>query len=230
MSYKFEQLSDSVFVCTSNEHTFGTDAMLLSEFCGARRKDVVCELGTGCGIIAEQLCVTDNPKKIYAVDVQVQAIEQLKLGIEKSGITNIVPILADLKDISTAVGKKMPIQLDEQVDLVVCNPPYKRAGHGIISGSEADKIARHETLCTIYDICKTAARILKFGGRLCLCNRPERLCDVMDAMRKNGIEHKRLKFVSKRPDTAPWLFLIEGKYGGSPFLNVEPQLYIMEEK
>lgn len=230
MSYKFEQLSDTIFVCTSAEHTFGTDAMLLSEFCNARRKDIVCELGTGCGIIAEQLCVTDNPKKIYAVDVQKTAIEQLKLGIEKSGITNIVPILADLKDISTAVGKKMPVMLDEQVDLVVCNPPYKRAGDGIISETDADKIARHETLCTIYDICQTASRILKFGGRLCLCNRPERLCDVIDAMKKSGIEPKRLKFVSKRSDTAPWLFLIEGKLGGAPFLSVEPQLYIMEEK
>lgn len=230
MSYKFEQLSDSVFVCTSNEHTFGTDAMLLSKFCNARRKDVVCELGTGCGIIAEQLCVSYAPKKIYAVDVQDRAIEQLKMGIEKSGLNNIVPILADLKELSTAVGKKMPVMIDEQVDLVVCNPPYKKAGDGIISDSDADKIARHETLCTIYDICEASARLLKYGGRLCLCNRPERLCDVMEAMRRSGIEPKRLCFVSKRPDTAPWLFLIEGKYGGAPFLNVEPQIYIMEEK
>ena len=229
MSYKFEQLSESIYVCTSKEHTFGTDAMLLAEFCAHRRKDIVCELGTGCGIIAEQLCVSDSPKKIYAVDVQTKAIEQLKLGIEKSKLDNIVPICTDLKELSCEGGKKKAVMLSEKVDLIVCNPPYKRANAGIISDSSADKIARHETLCTIDDICEASARLLKYGGRLCICNRPERLCDVMVAMRNNKIEPKRLCFVSKKSDTAPWLFLIEGKYGGSPFLQIEPQRYIMEE-
>lgn len=64
------------------------------------------------------------------------------------------------------------------------------------------------------------------GGRLCVCNRPERLSDVIFAMKSNNIEPKRIRFVSKNPDEAPWLFLIEGKKGSKPFMKVEPQLYI----
>ena len=104
-----------------------------------------------------------------------------------------------------------------------CNPPYKAYQAGIESQLTAQKIARHEVLCNIYDICRSAKRLLRFGGRLCICNRPERLADCMDAMRQNGIEPKRLQFVAKAPDAQPWLFLLEGRSGGNPFLNVLPQ-------
>ncbi|MDE7288925.1 MAG: methyltransferase, partial [Oscillospiraceae bacterium] len=63
---------------------------------------------------------------------------------------------------------------------------------------------------------------------LCICNRPERLADVISAMKNNDIEPKNLRFVSKTPDHPPWLFLIEGKKGGKPFMKVLPQLYINE--
>ena len=227
-NFKYEQLSDSIFVCTSKEHTFGTDAMLLSKFCQHKKSDIICELGTGCGIIAEELCVINKPKKIYAVDIQEKAIEQLKLGIQKSNLDCIIPILADLKNLSCVGGKKKPVMLDCKVDLVVCNPPYKRANSGIVSDSDADKIARHEIMCNIDDVCKTAARLLNYGGRLCICNRPERLCDCLVSMRENNIEPKRICFVSKSASTAPWLFLIEGKYGGAPFLQVEPPIFMEE--
>ncbi len=59
-----------------------------------------------------------------------------------------------------------------------------------------------------------------------MCNRPERLSDVIFAMKNNDIEPKRLRMVSKNPEEAPWLFLIEGKKGSKPFMKIEPQLYI----
>lgn len=47
----FEKLSESVKIYVSDEHKFGTDAFLLSDFAAHRRRDRVCDLGTGCGII-----------------------------------------------------------------------------------------------------------------------------------------------------------------------------------
>lgn len=110
------------------------------------------------------------------------------------------------------------------MDVVTCNPPYKSGGRGILSETASDpQIARHETLCTIGDICTAAARLLKYGGRLCICQRPERLPDVMEAMRQNDIEPKRLRFVQQREHTAPWLFLLEGRRGGKPFYRWRPR-------
>ena len=48
-------------------------------------------------------------------------------------------------------------------------------------------------------------------------------------MKKNDMEPKRLRFVSKNPQSAPWLFLIEGKKGSKPYLKVLPQLYVWTE-
>ena len=63
-------------------------------------------------------------------------------------------------------------------------------------------------------------------GRFCLCQRPERLTDVLLAMRQNGLEPKRLRWVQQRSEKAPWLFLAEGKAGAKPGLVTEPPLIV----
>lgn len=226
---KYEKLKKGIEICVTKEHRFGTDAFLLADFADLRRKDRVCDLGTGCGIIPMLMEIKFEPKEIFCVDIQPQAIEQLNLSIERSignsectaDLSKLVPICADLKEL----WKDAPLG---QLDAVTCNPPYKAAKCGIESEMTAQKIARHEILCNINDVCRAADRLLKFGGKLCLCNRPERLADVISAMQKNHIEPKALRFVSKTPSDAPWLFLIEGKKGSKPFMKVLPQLYITE--
>lgn len=220
-SYRMESLSDAIQVCVSPQHRFGTDAFLLTDFSRYRRKDLVCDLGTGCGIIPMIMQRQDPPKRIYGVDIQPQAIAQFELSIRESGISNVIPVCADLRELW--IGAPM-----QTCDLVTCNPPYKASHTGPESEMTAQKIARHEIFCNIDDVCRAANRLLKFGGRLCVCNRPERLADVISAMRKHDIEPKRLRFVSKNPKTAPWLFLLEGRKGGKPFLTVTPQLYVRE--
>ncbi len=217
--FKFEKLSDTMEICISDEHRFGTDAFLLADFAKPRHKDLVCDLCTGSGIVALLMEKNSKPKSIIAVEIQPKAIKQLEMSLEKSGIDNIIPVCADLKD-------KWNGFLEGNVDVVTCNPPYKLNNTGAKNDADAVTIARHEVLCSIDDVCKSAYKMLKFGGRLCVCNRPERLSDVILAMKSNGIEPKRVRFVSKKPENAPWLFLIEGKKGGNPFLKVEPQLYV----
>lgn len=222
MDYTFEKLTDKIYVCASSDHRFGTDAFLLAYFSGYRRKDKVCDLGTGCGIIPLIMQKSGPPQVTYAVDIQEGAIDQLSLGMERSETSGIIPICADLKEL----WDEAPLG---QLDLVTCNPPYKAANAGFESAVTAQRIARHEIMCSIDDVCAAGAKLLKYGGRLCLCNRPERLSDVIFAMKNHGIEPKRLRLVSKNPDEAPWLFLIEGKKGSKPFMKIEPQLYIRTE-
>lgn len=217
--YSMEKLTDDIFVCASSEHRFGTDAFLLTYFSNYRMKDKVCDLGTGCGIIPMIMQKKNPPQITYAVDIQESAIEQLKKGIESSNVKNIVPVLADLK----ILWENAPVGM---LDLVVCNPPYKATNAGIESSVTAQKIARHEIMCNINDVCRSASKLLKFGGRLCMCNRPERLADVITAMKENNIEPKRIRFVSNNAEQSPWLFLIEGKKGSKPFLKIEPPLYM----
>ena len=219
--YSFEILQNNIEICVSKEHKFGTDAFLLADFAKPRHKDKVCDLGTGCGIIPLLMQIKFSPKEIYGVDIQEQAIEQFNITVEKNALENIRPVRADLKELREGCPKA-------SFDVVTCNPPYKAANAGIESLGEAQKIARHEILCNINDVCKAASKLLKFGGKLCICNRPERLADVICAMRENNIEPKLLRFVSKTPDDASWLFLIEGRLGGKPFMKVMPPLFVKE--
>ena len=114
----------------------------------------------------------------------------------------------DLKD-------KNLITQREYFDVVTMNPPYKAENSGIKNGDESAKLARHEIACNIDDITECAARILRFGGRLCICHRPERLSDAIFSMKKNGIEPKRMRFVQKNGESAPWLVLIDGRRVGT---------------
>ena len=219
--FSFELLQNDIEICVSKEHKFGTDAFLLADFAKPRHKDKVCDLGTGCGIIPLLMKIKFSPRELYGVDIQEQAIEQFDITVEKNGLENVHPIKADLKELWEGCPKA-------SFDVVTCNPPYKAANAGIESLGEAQKIARHEILCNINDVCRAASRLLKFGGRLCICNRPERLADVICAMRENNIEPKLLRFVSKTPDDASWLFLIEGRLGGKPFMKVMPPLFVQD--
>lgn len=214
--FSYENLGDGIEVCVSDEHRFGTDAFLLADFAKARRKDLVCDFCSGNGIVALLVAKNFSPTHIFAVEIQEKAYEQLNLSKQKSNLLNLTPIKADLKEWRS----------EKELDLITCNPPYKINNTGAKNQSEAVSIARHEVMCTIDDVCKSASKNLKFGGRLCLCNRPERICDTIIAMRSNGIEPKRIRMVSKNSTTAPWLFLIEGKKGAKPFVKIEPQLYV----
>ncbi len=223
MSTNAIPIADGLTVCTSELHRFGTDAVLLAEFSHYRRKDRVCDLGTGCGIIPFLMQRQDPPSEFYAVDIQPEAIAQMQKGLAQSAAiqSEIHPICADLKTLWTDA----PLG---QLDLVTCNPPYKAADSGLTSQLTAQKIARHEILCTITDVCHAAKKLLRFGGRFCMCSRPERLADTMIAMRQANIEPKRLQFVAKAANAAPWLFLLEGRAGGKPFLQVQP-LYVVAD-
>lgn len=219
MSRVFEELKAGLYVCRSEIHGFGTDAFLLTGFSGYRQRDLVCDLGTGCGIIPLLMQRNRPPKQIYAVDIQPDAIEQLRLGIEHSTCNPaITPVCSDLRAL-----ENLPFG---QFDLVTCNPPYKASNAGILSEQEQKQIARHEIAGDISDICAAAAKLLNYHGRFCLCCRPERLADVMCAMRASQIEPKRLRLVCKTPESAPWLFLLEGKKSAKPFLQIEPVLFV----
>lgn len=216
--YKYEYLGSGIRAAVSKEHSFGTDAVLLADFASPKRNEKACDLGTGCGIIPMIWCRNGQAKEITAVELQEKGFLQTCESIRISSVEDKVrAVNHDLKDIKSVLGHA-------SMDIVTMNPPYKAADAGIKSVAKAELIARHEVECNLDDICSTAAYLLNFGGRLCMCNRPERLSDTIVAMKNNGIEPKRLRLVAKTPYTRPWLFLIEGRKGGKPFMNIDPLL------
>ena len=217
--FRKEYLGSGITAFVSDSHSFGTDAVLLAEFSSPSKQSVCCDLGSGCGIIPLLWC-KKKTGKITAVELQELAVEQINAAIEYNSLSErLSAVSADLRELKGSV----PFGC---FDLVTMNPPYKASGAGIESRSGADKIARHETMCTFSDICAAAKKLLNFGGKLCMCIRPERLCELMLEMHSAGIEPKRLRLVAKCPGKAPWLALIEGRRGGKSGITVDPELFV----
>lgn len=220
MEYRYEDLA-GLKIAVSPAHKFGTDAFLLANFCRVRGGETACDLGTGCGIIPMLWLRGDpRPALAYGVEIQQEAHDQLLATVAANGLEQVLlPRLGDLRD-------KAVLPPAGSCHLVSANPPYQAAGTGLLCPDNARRLARHEELCSLEDICGAAARLLRYGGRFCVCQKPERLCDVLEAMRRADLEPKRLRFVQQRPDKAPWLFLCEGRRGGKPFLTLEPPLVV----
>ena len=75
------------------------------------------------------------------------------------------------------------------------NPPYFKAGHGIVNPSDTKTISRHEVACTLRDVLSVSRSALKDGGYFFMVHKPQRLTDVLFEMRSAGLEPKTLKTV-----------------------------------
>ena len=212
-----EDISESLRLIVSDRHTFGTDALLLASFSAPRPGDRMCDFGAGCGIIP--FCwLSEGATHVHAVELQEDACEMLRRSVALNGLEDrFTLVCADLREPPAVLQPN-------SFDLITMNPPYTPLGSGLLSADEAARVARHETNLTPEELCASAAKLLKFGGRFCLCQRPERLTDYLCAMRNAKIEPKRLRFAAVREGKAPWLFLLEGKRGRRPGLTVEPEL------
>ena len=202
---------------------FGIDAVLLANFAkNMKRKNLVVDLCTGTGIVAILLSGKTEVKKIIGVEIQSESAEMAKRSVELNSIQDRVEIInQDLKKLKTIIEAG-------SVDTVTVNPPYMKAGSAIVNDENKMSIARHEVCCTLEDVIKEAARILKTNGEFFMVHKPERLVDIFCTMRKYKIEPKRIRFVHPSVDKPANIVLIEGTRDGKEFLKFEKSLYVYE--
>lgn len=194
---------------------FGTDAVLLSHFAEPRKGDKIVDLGTGTGIIPIVMSSKADVKEIIGIELSKESAQMAKRSVALNQLEEKINIIqADLRSLDGIIPKG-------EFDLVTCNPPYKAEGSGIINEKEPLISARHETTCTLEDVIRTSATLLRFGGRLCMVHKPERLSDIIVLMRKYKIEAKRLHFVLSNMGKEPSLILIEGKRGAKSGIRIK---------
>lgn len=223
INMKQEPLGNGFFINVSKNHTFGTDAVLLADFAASKKVKKHCDLCAGCGIVSMLLLRDRVVSHSDGVEISEEAVllaRSTSFDLEDDGFSVIHADLKELKGI-------LPFG---EYDLVTCNPPYKAEGAGIISDSGSDKVARHETACSLEDVISVSSKLLKSSGRLCLCQRPERLADIICLMRHYKVEPKSVRFVCKKTGEEPWLVLVEGRRDGKSGMRVLPNLYVYDEK
>ena len=197
----------------NNLYKFTSDAILLSRFAQAKANDVVADFCSGSGIVGIHFYgLNPSIKSVTLFEMQKELFDISMQSIKLNNLTNFNAVNCKLQDIGSEYNGKF--------SLVLCNPPYERKKTGIDIEKYNIAVCRHEIELTLSEIIAVAAKKLKFGGRIAMVNRADRLADVISEMKKSNIEPKRLQFVQSKEDKEPYLLMIEGVLGGKSGIKV----------
>lgn len=210
---KPEQLGPYTLEQPEGVFPLGGDTLALGAFATVRPRWRVCDLGTGSGALLLLLAGRESSLSLTGVELDSSAALAAQNNLTSNGLDGQV-LCCDLRRAHLPAGR---------FDLVVSNPPYFAVGRGKSGGS-----ARSEEHCTLDELCAAAARLVKNSGRFALCHRPERLADVLCALRAHGLEPKRLKLLSHAPATSPSTVLVEAVRQGKPGLDIAPMEYMTD--
>lgn len=205
-----------------DQFRLSTDTMVLADFCRLPRAARVCDLGCGCGALSLLLCAGHPDACVTGVELQSVAAHFARENARRNALEDRFRICeGDLRDYRTLLPHGA-------FDAVAANPPYYPTASGKAAQSGALAAARSEATCTLRELCACAAWSLKYGGRFFLVHKPERLADLICALREHALEPKRLRFVRHRPDAPVSLVLLESRLGGKAGLSLEPDLVLYQ--
>lgn len=207
-----------------NKFCFGMDAVLLSGFAEVKEGECALDLGTGTGIIPILLEAKTKGKEFKALEIQEESADMARRSVKINGLENKIEIVTgDIKEASK-------IFKAASFDVVTTNPPYMNNHHGLVNPDLPKAIARHELLCSLEDVIREGAKVLRPGGRFYMVHRPMRLVEIITMLTKYKLEPKRLRLVHPYAGKEPNMVLIEAVRGGKPMLKVEAPLVVYEEK
>ncbi len=208
---------------------FGMDAVLLSGFIceglsHTTESTKIIDLGTGTGIIPLLLHAKTNSRDLTGLEIQERSADMAQRSVDLNDLgADIKIVQGDICNAKEIFGKAV-------FDVVTSNPPYMKPAGGLTNPEDAKAIARHEIKCTFADVASQAAALLKPQGKLFIVHRPERLAELVDTLRENKLEPKRLRMVHSFKDSQATMVLIEASKGGNTFLKVDPPLIIYQSK
>jgi len=156
------------------------DSLRLCEFVrtmpGARGID----LGAGCGILAIVLILEEKAKKMVAMELQESMVNMARRNTALNGLSNrIETSQGDIRQVEKLFEPR-------SFGLALSNPPYRGIERGRPSPSEEKNIARREQACSLQDLVRAAAYLLKPRGVFAFCQLKERWEEIAGALKAHG--------------------------------------------
>lgn len=185
-----------------DKYCFTSDAVALANSVKASAGDTVIDLGTGSGIIAILIAAQTKAGKVIGIELQPDMADMARRSVAYNSLQARVEIEnLKIQDAAKYFG-------NESADVVVTNPPYRKAGSGETSTNPAIALSRSEAAVTLAEIVDSAGKLLRYGGKFYMVHQSERLAEIFYLMKEKKIEPKILRFLN------PQTIIVEGIKGG----------------
>ena len=143
------------FVYGDNLFRPGTDTFLLSSLPRLKPRQRVIDLGCGSGLLGLLLLQRQPELIVTGIDLQPEAVRLVQKAAAENGLSGrLRGQCADLRQVKALFPTG-------SFDLAVSNPPYYPSAGGALSPDDARRTARSEVACTLEDICRASAYLLR---------------------------------------------------------------------
>ena len=216
---------DLKIVQNTDWFAFSLDSVLLANFVTINKntKNII-DLCTGNAPIPIILS-TKTDADITCVELQKEIYDLAKKSIDINKLQDRIKLInMNVRDLTCKYET-------DSFDVITCNPPYFKVKESSnLNDNMIKTIARHEIYLELDDIFSIAKKLLKNNGIISIVHRPDRLVEIIESMRKNNIEPKKIRFVYPKKNTECNIILIEGTKNGKPGLKIMQPLYVHNEK
>jgi tRNA1Val (adenine37-N6)-methyltransferase len=221
MDVTLDTIRDIKIYQSKTGYRFSVDSLLLFDFVDLKKTDTIGDLGAGSGIVGILLARKYHEATVTLFELQQSLIELAERNILLNHLedrVNVTPC-----DLRTSPGAYAEPQ---SYDLVVSNPPFRKMKSGRLNTGEERSIARHEIRLGLDELIKTASYLLRGRGRFSIIYHPNRLSELIAALKKQAMEPKRLRFVHSSVSSEAKMVLLDAVKGGRTGLKVEKPLFL----
>lgn len=207
-----------------NYFNFSLDSILLPNFVSItpNTKNIL-DLCTGNAPIPLVLS-TKTAAKITGIEIQK---EIYNLAIESIKINNLENQIKIKNDDINNISK---IYETDTFDIITCNPPYfKYKEDSLTNDNDIKSVARHEIKMQLEDVFKISKKLLKNNGSICIVHRTDRLIEIIEKMKKNNIEPKRIQLIYPKANSDSNLVMVDGRKNGKSGLKFLKPLIVHNE-
>jgi len=203
---------------------FGEDSVFLAAFAASffggshprsRRSLRTADLGCGCGAVSILLARRLPSADVTGVELVPRIAATATRNARLNGLDGRVRFVrGDVRHL--AVPSPDGPFPHGGFDLVVSNPPYRLPTTPPPFAASELVVAREEVACSLDDLLLAAAKLLRPRGRLVLSHGPDRLPDLMEALRRRHLEPETLRLVIPAEGRAPSCLLVSATANGRP--------------
>ncbi|MBI5904851.1 MAG: methyltransferase [Deltaproteobacteria bacterium] len=202
-------------------YRFSIDSVILAGFAAPFARGRVLDLGTGCGVLLLLLSrLSGGIASGLGVEIQEELLSFARENFRENGLDGSMRAVAgDFRGEAAGI-------VPGSFDLVVSNPPYRRAGTGRRNPDPGKEAARHEVSCSLPELFAAAARHMAPAGRFAVVLPHERLPEIEACAHREGMAGEIVRAVHPREGSPPSRVLYCASSGAAREPRELPPLYL----